>query len=264
MKSTLKPFAFLGALFCALFALSACNESTTGTTSSSSSSSLTASTGNVTLSALSDDTLTVRMPASLFGSSDTDIQFSTISVWVNDAYATTLAGEKLNYISSTGNVSFSVSSINDGDMIVLVVSAQNGGSQAFYGTVSDSAAVTASLSADAAVSEEEEEEESDVTATFGQLSSENKSLIIIPLEAFGGATDDLDEATIDVTLNSELIAEDLSATTYYSATYDAVRFYLADLEDGDVLRFDLHLEDGTTVRFYGEISADSDTSVTES
>lgn len=261
MKSTLKPFALLGAFFCALFALSACNEATTGTTSSSSSSSLTASTGNVTLSALSGDTLTVRMPASLFGSSDADIQFSTVGVWVNDAYAAILAGEKLNYISSTGNVSFSVSSVNDGDMIVLVVSAQNGSSQIFYATVSDSAAVTASLSADAAVSEEEE---SDVTATFGQLSSENKSLIVIPLEAFGGATDDLDDATIDVTLNSELIAEDLTATTYYSATYDAVRFYLAELEDGDVLRFDLHLEDGTTVRFYGEISADSDTSVTES
>lgn len=246
--------------FCAALALflGACNDATT-TGSSNSGSSLTTSFGSVTLSALNGDTLMVHMPKEVFGANETEMAFSTVETWVGTSKIASLSGENLNYAPGTSSAWFTVSSLQDGDNVSFVVRSASGSEQIFTAAVSDAAGVTASLSGEAPVAEETD----GPTATFGQLAN-GRSLIIIPLEAFGSSTDDLDGATIDISLNSEVVSEDLDASAYYSATYDAVRFYLSGLEDGDALRFKLYLTDGSTATFYGEVSATGDAEIPQS
>lgn len=251
-----KQLAFFSMVFAIFFG--ACQQ--TSTTSSSTGSSLTTTVGDITISALNIDNVTVRIPKEIFGASETDIMFSTVEVWVEGVLIESKSGEHLNYAPGNGSVWFSVSSLEDGDELGFVVRSESGDEQIFSASISDSAEVTASLSDEAPVAEEEQDE---VTATFGQLSDE-RSLVVIPLEAFGDSTDDLTGATIDVSLNSEVIAEGLDAASYYSSAYEAVRFYLEGLEDGDALRFRLSLTDGSSVMFYGTVSSDGDTEVPQS
>lgn len=251
-----KKIVFLSAAL-ALF-LGACNQGET--TTSSTGSSLTTTVGDVTISALNGDSVIVHMPKEIFGTSETDVMFSTVEIWIEGTKIESKSGETLNDASGTGSVWFSVSFLEDGDELSFVVRSESGVEQNFSASISDSAEVTASLSGETPVAEEEQD---DLTATFGQLSDE-RSLIVIPLEAFGDSTDDLTGATIDVSLNSEVIAEELDASAYYSSTYSAVRFYLDGLADGDALRFRLYLTDGSTVMFYGAVSADGDTEVPQS
>lgn len=94
--------------------------------------------------------------------------------------------------------------------------------------------------------------------TMGQITSENKSTITIPLIVFGDSEDDITGATFDVGINGGVSLSDQSASSYYSSATLAVRFILSNLSDGDAMEFTLTLSDSSTKTYSGTISASGD------
>lgn len=99
--------------------------------------------------------------------------------------------------------------------------------------------------------------------TMGQITSENKSTITIPLIIFGDSEDDVEGATFDVGINGGTSLSDQDASSFYSSASQAVKFVLSNLSDGDVMEFTLTLSDSSTKTYSGTISSSADTTATQ-
>lgn len=102
------------------------------------------------------------------------------------------------------------------------------------------------------------------TISIGQLQDDGQAEISIPLEVFGDAADDVDDATVDIDKNGARYSVGLDASSYYNLVAAAVSFTMSELASGDVIRFTVHLESGDDTIFVGTVSDTSATNASSS
>lgn len=137
MKKILKNVFYILVLAGFILPFTGCGDDVIDTTG------LGASATDITLAAVSDDNLTtVTVPADFFGA---DLSGATFDVFVNG----TQVGADLDpsdstfYDATTETIDFSISSINDGDIVNIDITDADGVQDSFSATVSADAATFA-------------------------------------------------------------------------------------------------------------------------
>lgn len=100
--------------------------------------------------------------------------------------------------------------------------------------------------------------------TIGKLNSESKAIITIPLSLFGDDENDLNGATIDISVNNIALVSGLDPTDYFNSSKQVVEFILSDLADDDELSFLITKKDSSTKTFTGTVSDTAASEATES
>lgn len=97
--------------------------------------------------------------------------------------------------------------------------------------------------------------------TIGKLSEDGKSAISIPLTIFGATENDLEGATIIISVNGE-VKHTVSPSPFFHESEQVVKFLLSWLAKDNQLSFEINKKDGTSETYSGTVSDTEDTIAT--
>ncbi|OVE81778.1 hypothetical protein BVY03_02715 [bacterium K02(2017)] len=75
--------------------------------------------------------------------------------------------------------------------------------------------------------------------TFGIVDQDGKSIITIPVDSLNVSNQDLSQISFDIYTNNLISFEDINALQFLNEEFDAIRFSVNELKDGDDVRIEI-------------------------